>query len=385
MAMHLVRRVTLANLLDVTDDTLYEWDRQGFLPAFGAISREIHYDAAQVDRFLQEHARNFANGPPTLRDLQEGRLTLVGTAVAATQLDVTQAYVWELIHTGRLAAVRYTQEYRVSLQSVQAHIAARDDNLLPTFAIASRVLGVSSDTLDVLVASGRLVDASDGYRRRVTRASLLRLLSQLVPNTDPRNWLSDRLASEKPLLTVSDAALNPADKQQLRRLVAAGRLQYINHPTAVTPGKQQLILPESHLRYLERTQQALRRQDMAVLFATTLPAIDDWLAQGLIACPLHDHYRVNWYETCAVKVLARYVTQGSSPHRWFKGVRGGSQILSVEDAAHILKTTPHDVQALVDRGELHGLRKPNRSLVFMRYQVIGYRDRHRRNRRACDE
>jgi hypothetical protein len=369
-------------LLRIDSETLRTWGHEGFLPVASRVMNERHYTVESVDKLLREGARNFA-APPTADDLLTGRLVLLPAPEAQEVLGVSFYVMLERVSSGRLATVKFRNEQRYSLQSIQQYLAASSAHRLDLIPrkLALHVMGVSAGILKGLIKAGVLECESvseDLHLRPFTRDSFLRALKLMLPGwISPEDWLEDRQESKLPLATPQYArGMLQVDGPGLRRLMERRALLHIFKPG----GLNWKFMPESLAAYLE-AQPILLQREMAMYFGVTTTSLQQWWGSGALACPAPGHvHGSEWAYTraCLRAILAQCLSQGMQVGPWCKWrEEKEAPLLSDVQAAKALRTERRKVLALAQSGSLRGLHLPGGGWRFTERQLEHYRSRQR--------
>lgn len=377
-------------LLRIDSETLRTWGHEGFLPVASRIMSERHYAVDAVDKLLREGARNFAV-PPTADDLLAGRLVLLPAPEAQEALGVSFSVMLERVSSGRLATVKFRNEQRYSLQSVQQYLAASSAHRLDLIPrkLALHVMGVSTGILKDFLKAGVLECESvteDLHLRPFTRKSFLRALGLMLPDwISPEDWLEDRQESELSLVTPRYARdMLQEDGPGLRRLMEQRALLHIFKPG----GLNWKFMPESLAAYLE-VQPILRQKEMAMYFGVTTTSLQQWWAGGALACPAPGHvHGPEWSYThvCLRAILAQCLSPGMQVGPWCKWrEEKEAPLLSDVQAAKALRIERAKVLVLAQSGSLRGLHLPGGGWRFTERQLEHFKSRQRAARPARGE
>jgi excisionase family DNA binding protein len=337
------------------------WIKQELLTPrhFGTVGNR--YSSADIDAFLARDVIGF-EAPPTFSDITSGRLTIATPQEAAALLNLTTEGVRECMRRGRLRGFRLGHEYRYDKLSLDSYMGSRNNDEFLPFPVVEHILGVSRPIVRRLIKQGLLADASETYRRRVTRASLLKLLVDLLPDTiDPRDWVEDRIESTRPLLAPAAVAQTRKDKLRIEGLLDSGEILFIHNKYGRNVPR--LILPESWFAYVERTETALHANDMAPIFGVTQTTVAAWRRKypEYFACSEHDHTGSELYPTCLLGILKLNLTRGRvrSPRLWYAGtIERGMKVMSTKQAAAYLDMPEQTVIEILEAEGLFGLRTP---------------------------
>ena len=374
IAGHIVER-----FLRISGDALDDWHRDGFLAC--ANENRRCYQEADLDRLLAKGERNFAQ-PPTFADLVAGRVRLLTPPEAAAVLKVSVGSLRSLVRRGIVKAVKYRLALRYCEASVKKRAAVQSG--LTTKQVA-HIFGVTIKTVDRLEAQDRLARKGSKENRRYSAQGVVALLKEVLPaHQNPHEWIEDRLASARPLLSIAGASPTKDERQRIRSLLKAGELRYIH---LVTQPREQrvLISPDSLLAQLQRTQTPLTKGDLARLFGVTPACIHQWDARykSWRTCHVHEHHDGGLYRDCAIFVLRRYLPVAATV-RWYKGrLEYGSPTIGIAATAKILGVTEAEVLKLTAAGRLVALSTPAGTLRFSKTAVLRSKSRCHPKREAA--
>lgn len=366
MGGYTVYRSQLVKHLKIDEKTTpTRWAQQGVLvPYLNNASSGCLYTSTEVDAFLAREVHGFSVAP-TFQDIVSGRVAIVTPVEAAELLGLTVEGVREVMLRGNINGFRLAHEYRYGLDSLKAYLLGRNDEQYLPRPVAQHVLGVSYKTIDRLVSEGLLTDASDTYRRRVTRKSLLALLRrpQFLPDwIDPQDWLEDRLDSKRLLLTTASILRIWGNRERLNALLDSGGIQFIFNPYGNIQVPR-LVSPESWFAYIVRTEKPLTQHDMCTVFDVDRKAIRAWLKNNpeYFTCTDHDHEGQELYPTCLMGIVGRNLTAGinRTAIAWLEPIAiYGQHPLTVPKAAEVLRVSSEHVTTLLENDQLFGLQLP---------------------------
>ncbi|HKX72848.1 MAG TPA: hypothetical protein VJM32_02455 [Candidatus Saccharimonadales bacterium] len=379
-SQRMVRGITLRKLLLINPSTLRHWGitYQCLVPS-AHVATEPLYSHQAVNQFLAAGARNFATAP-TIEDLLSGRIQLIRPAHAAKLIGHPKDSLHTVISRGHLEAIKLRAEHRIVLASALAYIDAEEDESRVPRLLAEKIIGGSRWTLDNLVKTGRLTEATHPHNphwRPITRDSLLELLGALLPSwIAPDDWFEDRIAHGGRLLSTKDAAQRVGGKRLLQSLFSSQELQFIRSPG----GLRILVAPESIEAYLEQTV-PLSTAQLARVFAVSDTAIGQWRQAGVLTCPVHSHSTPELTMPCVLAILKTRLSPGASARRWYNGrLYGSSTLVSRQEAATLLEISPHEVARQAMTGDIRGLRMSDvrPRWVFSRRHIMHVRQERKR-------
>ncbi|HSX01450.1 MAG TPA: hypothetical protein VLF67_04375 [Candidatus Saccharimonas sp.] len=351
-------------ILAISDETRRQWNSSGFLKPDKPNSKL--YAVTHIDALLAKQYRGLAK-PLTTADLLAGRDRLLPTPVARQQLRVSHDALGRMIRLGRVAAVKLARDWRVSQQSLlsyqNAQVAQRAEGY--SQRQVQMVLSVSRPTLSLLVRDGRLqVQPVTGYgtEHPIARASLLKFLKDLLPDwISAEDWLEDRMASGRPLISQAQACLRLGIRHQtLHALVASRQLQTI----ARFSGPWYVVAPESVEAYLEYRGRIMTPKDVADLYGVSPSEGYRWHAAGMVSCPIPNHTHTDSKYLLAPCWIARLQQDGGpgfQAMRWYQlranGTSAGPTASEVEMAQLLGLSRTELVKQAAD-GRIVGLRTP---------------------------
>ncbi|HSE60733.1 MAG TPA: helix-turn-helix domain-containing protein [Candidatus Saccharimonadales bacterium] len=355
----LITATRLATWLRIDTETLRLWRVNGFLPSAKTIGGVAHYNVQNVNDLLERGARNFAQ-TPTVAALQAGTLTLLRPEEACVRLGISKDVLYTRVRTQRLSAIKLLDSLRLDAASVEAYLAAaRSADLIPRTR-AAHALGVTMAPLKQWVRSNDLdcVAVPDNlHLRPVTRESLLRLLTKLLPDwIDPNDWLEDRLDDNRPLMSLKD--LLPylgfdTKGEQAHALMDAQRLMYLR-----LPGGDLKFSPLSVDAVLDR-EPPLTSLQLGTLFGVPGSAVRRWRSSGRLSCRLHMHEEHELYRPCVLEILRTCLDTGIPARSWYDWrMRRTDPLLTSEELANALGVPVDHIPQLVNAGILRGIREP---------------------------
>lgn len=342
-----------------------------------------------VNAWLAEpgRARGFAV-PPTIEEILAGKHTLILREHAAqligrhTDVADPASYVWYRIHTGRLEALLLRpQTWAVSLVSVERLIGvwkaarmnfgAREFHWIFGLGMSDRADAVRiSTTLRSLAQKGKLTlirDPDNAKYLQVTRDSAVALLRELLAAAGsligPEDWIEDRLASSRPLLTVAEAGEQLGlTRDDVIKVLRRGEIHYITSPGSST---KRFLSPES----VDFFRKPLTNHELGRVVSASPLIVDTWRRSGLLVCPLHN--ACPWYRQCVVAYVDKYGSPGISGVKWVRRALS-PQARCVWREPRILlhlQLTGIELSRLTAAGHFPALRRPDG--IWM-YDVTAY-------------
>lgn len=334
MAQKLIDLQLVTQTLQVSVKTLCNGAANGTLSIVQEGSAQYCHEE-EIDQLLREGAPD-ASTPFTWAMIVAQGITFMTQSEAVKQLDVSQSEVSRLGQAGQLCLVRIGRNVRYTKQSVQAISQPKErqckkhnlnpavqqtvqpDDLL-TYKQTAHVLGVGlKHTLPGLVASKQLTVKRLGRNRYITKDSLVALLPRLLPAwIDPTTWVKDRLASPHGLVYQKVLWATEGDRLMIPDILMNNEVQYISHVASGLP----LLSQESYLAYIERCEPYTSKEMFARLFGVSATTITNWdkTYPGWRTCRFHPHTDDRTYRSCALKILERYLSEGSSAWAWYEG------------------------------------------------------------------
>lgn len=350
--MALIRAATLAKTLYIDLSVLNYWDTTGFLQPITSIHGERHYNTDDVDKILQRNAYGFVM-PPTIKWLSAERIVLLSPGETARLLNRSLLTCSEYARKGRLQTIQLKGEFRYIEASVKRYLALRAEVISRT--VLRHVCNISSPTLTELERGSPLQRTQKEPQVEYTLASVLAFIRNFQSHKadEPSQWLSDHYPPASRPLKPSDAARFVGGFETLMTLLRTGQLRYLQFPS----GSIQ-VSAKSILAYTLR-QPPLNPLTIGMNFGVSQVKAAEWMKAELINCPLHTG-RHELRQPCLLALLSQCIFGRITPARWYARAKSKRlELITVDEAALILKVTPDAVVEMAQAGNLVSLRRPD--------------------------
>jgi predicted site-specific integrase-resolvase len=358
----LIRRRTLCALLDITPEITVQWNRTGLLRVDRMMGSEAHYRESEIDRFL---ARDVRNGETvTFAELASGKVILISSAEAASQLDMSRQRLRKQIDQGYVHAVRIgNKKWRVTQASLDAY-RARLEYMQYDLAAVRHILGVTAKTVRTAARGGKLVYGTrpGTHQLFVAPGSLVAYVEERLPawaKGTAQAWIDERLDTPRPLLSQVQAAENlKLTYEVFTALVDPERIGYINHPG----GHRRLISPQA-LDVYQGLESAVPLAEVARWYGVHRSSIHNWMKRGLLHCPIgghtHDPDDLQLTLACWTGIIEPLLSPGQSARMWiFYRRRYQNRYISFAEALRTLEIYPKELGKLIETGSLPAIRTP---------------------------
>lgn len=361
-----IMRSRLAELLKVCESTLRNWERKGLLLPIrpSKPGKELRYRISTVNKGLAKNSSGF-DKPPTVEDLETGRVTFLNPTEAKHDLKTSSTGVMRLKARRHIAVVSFGANNRICEASVKRLLDSRAENThLYNRKEISHVAGVSQGVASRLVRDGRLQQHEYvTHPLCVARPSLITYLAEQLPaECDPNKWLKAREQTSKPVVSMAEVERHAFARTDTLFAIKEGRIVTIRHPY----NNLQMLAPETWLEYVCETEKPLTLQQIGKFFGATQGHVEQWDRQfkDWRLCELHDHPDDTLYPTCMLGIIRRYICGEQSPRRWYK--RADRPMLTPQTIAHDLDVKIEAVHRTAHNGLLPAIRRPNGRIVCTR-------------------
>ncbi|HET9411748.1 MAG TPA: hypothetical protein VFO38_02785 [Candidatus Saccharimonadales bacterium] len=366
MTVTTIARFRLAELLKVCESTLRNWERKRVLSPIrpSKPGKELFYRISTVNKKLAQNSSGF-DTPPTVEDLETGRVTLLSPSEAKHDLKTSSTGVMRLKARRHIAVVSFGANNRICEASVKRFLDSKADSTKQyNRKELAHVGGVSQGVVSRLVHDGRLQQHEYvTHRLCVAQPSLIAYLGEQLPTgCDPHEWLKAREQSSKPVVSMSEVERHAYARTDMLFSIKEGRIVTIRHPY----NNQLILAPETWLEYICETEKPLTLRQIGRFFGAGQEQVEQWDRQfkDWRLCELHDHPDDTLYPTCMLGIIRRYICGEQSPRRWYK--RADRPMVTPQTIAHDLGVKIEAVHKTAHNGLLPAIRRPNGRIVCTR-------------------
>lgn len=368
MSVAMVRMKVLAQLLRVSSRACYECAKAGEIVEHSRVKRQLSYTAGSVDAFLARHWISYEDDPcPNVEDLISQRTRLIKTdeafAQAARALGIDSMRMFLLfIQSGGFGGYL---KLRGRIRLVEASVSRKvtlAEGVLSRLA-TERVFGCGHVPLKQLADKHGIETVSPrGSRLTCYRIEdVVRLLVEgsILPDwIDPHFWIKDALRA-KPITTTEAVNELGIPIQDVLDAMERRELCYI---TLVRGYRISL----SSVRVLFLAQTPLAMQEIAHIWGATPPEVEDWLKEGQLWCPLHNHASgLAYRRACIVQMLGPALSPGVTSQQWFVSRQKAQFILVPEEVVRERHGISHsDIDGMARQGVITGLCRPDGRWMF---------------------
>jgi len=366
-AKQYVTALRLASLLKVPRQSLTTWRSAGLL-AGEIFNQCLHHSLEAVDALLASCPQNI-DPPLTAYKLLCGEVELIGSDEAAALAGVSKRSIHNWMACGRISYIRLPMA-KNRLLIVKASLKEKPTiQRHPSPEQVSLFTGLHIDSIRRLITQRKLKKAATSTTLHlfVEFDSVYRLLSERLPNwIHPMDWIDDRLTCGQPLLSPNEASRQLGTKSQLDDAIEQRLVRYINRSFRghSYPG----ISPESITAFVDN-QTVLDVKDIAAIFGSEPRTLTQtWRPKGYVICPLHTHNQWDYKKACLLAYLDDALP--GKADKWYdRQTTDPQKLFDFKYAMRYLKTSRHTVQALIESGQLEGLRLPSDSYCFTLEQL----------------
>lgn len=246
----------IGRLCGVRPETVADWlNRKQLAKSILRYKQRASIVAEKFNLLLADCAHNFSR-PPSLEDLESGRLVLIDASGANAKFGFNQKWLWEVAKREGMPFIKFPGLRARVCFSEAALERMKSIDPYTLFFVAAHVIDGSYALLDRLVAAHKLERAYPGFDKRskyISFRSFSVFLKELLPSwISPLDWIKIRLATPGRLLLAEEVNQLVGGWNQRSLLMDACALPYIKSaseeiylfdPTAI-PGAVRLLRDE---------------------------------------------------------------------------------------------------------------------------------------------